>query len=138
MHFVNAPADSRPQTLPDRESIWQVSIRDCRTCVGLYIKIAEDRCIMLHIDAKSRSAMRRNERPPWNRIVTPFEGAKIHHWFMTRFATLERMAGWRPSGHEPVVMCCPMFDNEDGALLAGRYVTDAINEWLERTVRREP
>lgn len=127
LDFVDPPNSNIQQ------NIWLVGTNNCRTCVGLYVRISPTRCLMVHIDAKSGRRVRADEDAPQNRLVTDGEGATIKQYVETQLVVEAQKNGWTPKADQKVVVCCPMWES-DGDTYAGKFVIDAINSFLGRDV----
>lgn len=132
-HTTNPPPDIedlRPFALP-AIGTWQ-----CRTCVGVYMKLSPTLCFVAHINAahmrpnwdRSRSAI----DPYANRIVTEAEGAYVRDEVRYRLEKESRRWDWPPVEKiMELTLVCPMLCYE-GKDLSGKYIVQGIKDFLHR------
>lgn len=138
LEFENVAERGEPSTDTQANSIRLVGTYGCRTCVGLYVRIDDDRCLMLHINALP--ADRLNGTPPHNRLVSVALGQATCETVRRTLEELAEKEGWTPTGKETVVAACPMAEDDDflktdsagkPLLYTGHYVMKAIREFLK-------
>lgn len=134
--FANQEADAIPELM---EHIQLVGTHDCRTCVGLYIKINETTCLMAHINATSKYRRLRNEMAPGDRAVFPYEGEQIYGDVLAMLNLEANLLNWDPTAKAQTkyVVCCPKTVGKarDGRWFkyTGYYVLAAIRTFLDKT-----
>jgi len=114
----------------DRASILRIGTYACRTCVGFYYKIDDERCFFAHIDAFVTDP-ESDAIPPEDRLISDAEGKDLQARVL---AALKEEAyryswSWIPLAGHKAVACCPQLVL-GGRKLAGQYVLAAIREFL--------
>jgi len=111
--------------------IYLVGTYGCRTCIGLYIKINDTKCLMAHINGVDGRKWTIGVSATKNRIVDPAQGRILQEAVLQKLKDTAEREKWTPTGREQVVWCCLYHKAFDGdTLFVGHYLVKAIQKFL--------
>lgn len=118
-----------------QSNVFLVGTTGLRTCVGLYVKISDTRCLLLHINAMVTA--QKKELGFRNRRVTLDQGREIFNQVRKRLEDTAAALNWTVSGQEIAIMCCPHAGGRDLTycveLYTGYFVVKAIRTFLRKS-----
>ena len=113
-------------------NIWLVGTWGCRTCVGLYVRIRPDQCLMVHINALVKALGRPKQKASGESLRTPAEGQVVYERVLRKLQKTASDMEWTVTGCESITMCCPLPEAASLQLYTGHYIIKAIREFLKR------
>lgn len=132
-----------------RQSIQHIGPRGCRSYVGVYFKVDDNRCFCAHINPYLYINEDKHSNREW--VVTSEEGERVKQAVLKRLKQEAGEQGWSPQNpdiRKTIVVVCPQTSpreewllepskiwgtepGDDRDFLVGHYCIEALKEFLQ-------
>jgi hypothetical protein len=136
--YTHRPWQSSDQNF-DPETLPAIGTFGCGSCVAVYMKLSPTTCFIAHINAafskpgsypQTTLGMDLYDR----RVVSEVEGGYVRDEILRLLHEESVRENWPPLEEiEPIKLACPVMEHPvSGAALSGKYIVQAVREFLHR------